>query len=188
MAKVSIPPFRPVHPSPAALITCADADGKPNIITLAEVFNISLRNPVIVAVAVRPATYSHGLISATREYTINLPPTSLTWAMDRCGTTSGRDGLDKFSAYGLTPLPAKQVKAPLIAECPLNIECRVTDIQRIGDHDLFVAEACEVHVDEDKLNPDGSLNAEKLDLIMYVAHEYWSIGRYLGRHGYTKRK
>ena len=75
-------PYRPIYPSPAALITSVDQNGTPNIITLGEVFNISIRNPVIVGVAIRPATYSHGLISESQEYVINLPSTRILEQID----------------------------------------------------------------------------------------------------------
>ena len=94
--KKEIKPYRPVYPSPAALITSADSKGGANIITLGEVFNISVRDPVILGIAVRPATYSHGLISETREFVINLPTVKILEKVDRCGVVSGRTCPDKF--------------------------------------------------------------------------------------------
>lgn len=181
--KKRIKPFRPIYPSPAALITSVDRDGRPNIITLGEVFNISIRKPVIVGIAIRPATYSHGLISETREYTVNLPTASLMRQVDQCGSVSGRRGIDKFSAFGLTPVPAAEVRPPLIAECPVNIECRVVGVQTIGDHDLFLGEVAAVHVDESALDADGEILPDQLDVLVYVSGEYWSAGEKLGSHG-----
>ena len=86
MKKRSIKPFRPVHPSPAGLITSISAAGKPNIITLGEVFNVSIRSPVILGIAIAKPRYSHELISATREFVINLPTAAMLEAVDRCGT------------------------------------------------------------------------------------------------------
>ena len=117
MAKTQITPDRPVYPTPAALITSADAAGHPNIITLGEVFNISIRRPVILGIAMRPATYSHTLVSQTREYVVNLPTRSILDQVRFCGSVSGRD-VDKFERSGLTPAPATVVRPPLIAECP----------------------------------------------------------------------
>ena len=128
MTKVQVRPNRPVYPTPAALITCADEAGKPNIITLGEVFNISISRPVILGIAIRKSRYSHELISRTREYVVNMPTRAIADQVWACGRISGRE-VDKFQAAGLTPVPAAVARAPLIAECPINVECRVTAIQ-----------------------------------------------------------
>jgi flavin reductase (DIM6/NTAB) family NADH-FMN oxidoreductase RutF len=187
MKKTKVNIFRPVHPSLAALITSVDAAGKANIITLAEVFNISIRKPVIVGIAIRPATYSHGLISETREYVVNLTTVGILEKVDRCGTVSGRNGTDKFDRFGLSPIPASLVKPPLIDECPVNVECKVIGIQTLGDHDLFLGEVVAVHVDDDKVDANGKIVTEYLDLLGYINGEYWSFGKYLAKHGFSKK-
>ncbi|HUW11351.1 MAG TPA: flavin reductase family protein [Anaerolineae bacterium] len=188
MAKKRIKPSRPIYPSPAALITSVDEQGTPNIIALGEVFNISIRQPVIVGIAIRPATYSHGLITATREYVVNLPPSRLAAKVDACGSSSGRSGIDKFAAYGLTPLKSDEVRPPLIEECPVNLECRVIGIQTIGDHDLFLGEVVAVHVDEEVLDEAGAIVTDRLDMLIYVAGEYWDAGTRLEKHGFYRRR
>ncbi len=184
--KISIPPVRPVYPSPAALITSADGEGRPNIITLGEAYNLSIRRPVIVGISMAKSRYSHALISASGEFVLNLPTARILEAVDRCGTTSGRH-LDKFAAYGLTPLAATHVRAPLIAECPVNLECRVIGVQEIGDHDMFLGEVLAEHVDEDALDAQGNILVEKLDVVCFLNWEYWSLGHRLGRLGYTRK-
>jgi flavin reductase (DIM6/NTAB) family NADH-FMN oxidoreductase RutF len=188
MKKRRIRPYRPVYPSPAALITSVDRNGIPNIITLGEVFNISISKPVIVGIAIRPATYSHALISESQEYVINLPTTRLLAQVDGCGSISGRDQINKFEAFGLTPLPADEVAPPLIAECPVNIECKVISRQTVGDHDLFLGEVVAVHVDEDKLDESETILTEKLDMLVYVTGEYWSVGKRLERLRFSSIK
>lgn len=185
MSKVSVKPFRPVYPSPAALVTCVDADGRPNIITLGEAFNISIARPVIVGIAIARPRYSHGLITAAREFVVNLPTAAMVEAVDRCGSTSGRE-VDKFAAFGLTAVPAEVVRPPLIAECPLNVECRLLAVQEVGDHDLFLGEAVAQHVDESAVDADGRALVDRLDPLCYLHGEYWSCGRRLGRHGFTR--
>ena len=180
MPKVQIRPNRPVYPTPAALITCADEDGKPNILTLGEVFNISIANPVILGIAIRKARYSHELISRTGEYVVNLPTAAIREQVWFCGRTSGRD-VDKFGETGLTPVPASVVRAPLIAECPINVECHVTGIQVIGDHDLFLGEAVAQHVNDDVLDEAGRIAVEKLDGFAFVLGEFWTLGHKLER-------
>ena len=176
---------RPVHPTPAALITSIAEDGRPNVLTLGEVFNISIRQPVIVGIAIRPATYSHALIQKTREFVINLTTASIADKVDLCGSVTGRGGFDKFRAFGLTALPATYVKPPLIKECPVNIECKVVGIQRIGDHDLILGEVLGVHADEEMLDAAGRLQLAQLDLLIYLSGSYWSLGAKIADQGFT---
>ncbi len=185
MRKRSIKPFRPVYPSPAALITSVSEDGCPNIITLGEVFNVSISDPVILGIAIAKPRYSHELITATREYVVNLPTSRMAETVDRCGSVSGRE-VDKFAEFRLTPVPAEKVRPPLIAECPVNVECRVLGIQEIGDHDLFLGEALAEHVAEEALDERGRILVDKLDPLCYLHSEYWSCGSRLGRHGFSR--
>ena len=186
MKKIQLDPSRLVYPSPAALITSIDKDGNPNIITLAEVFNISIGTPVIVGIAIRPATYSHSLIKESKEYVINMPSAEISEKVDGCGAVSGRDNINKFEMFGLTPIPAREVKPPLIEECPVNIECKVMDIQTIGDHDLFLGDVVAVHVDEDKVDENKNIITDKLDSLIYILGDYWSVGNKIGKHGFLK--
>jgi len=186
MARRQIKPFRPIHPSPAALVTSVDDAGRPNIITLGEVFNVSVAKPVIVGIAVAKPRYSHELISRSREFVVNLPTAALLETVDRCGCVSGRE-CDKFATFGLSQIPATVVRPPLVAQCPVNVECRVTAIQEVGDHDLFLGEVVAEHVDESALDEQGRVDVARLDMLIYAHSTYWSAGQQLGRHGFTKR-
>jgi flavin reductase (DIM6/NTAB) family NADH-FMN oxidoreductase RutF len=186
MPKRSVKPFRPIYPTPAGLITSVADDGRANIITLGEVHNLSIAKPVIVGIAIARPRHSHGLIRRSGEFVVNLPTTSMLRQVDRCGTTSGRD-VDKFEAFGLTALPATRVRPPLIAECPLNLERKLLDVQEWGDHDLFVGEVLVEHADEAVLDANGKLQIDRLDVLCYVHGEYWSLGERLGTHGFTRK-
>jgi flavin reductase (DIM6/NTAB) family NADH-FMN oxidoreductase RutF len=186
MTKTRIKPFRPVYPSPAGLVTSISSDGHPNIITLGEIFNLSITSPVIVGIAIHKQRYSHSLISSTREYVVNCPTASMVEVVDQVGSVSGRT-VDKFSAFNLTPVPADMVRPPLISECPVNIECRVIGIQEIGDHDLFLGNVVAVHIIEEALDEQGRVLVEKLDPLCYLHSEYWALGAKLGRHGFSRR-
>ena len=164
MSKISARAFRPVYPTPAALITSISEDGTPNIITLGEVFNVSLGKPTIAGIAVRKATYSHGLISQSGEFAINLPTTKLIDQVDYCGCVSGRQA-DKFAESGLTAVSAVHIRPPLIEECPVNLECKVLSIQEVGDHDLFLGEVLEVHADERQLEEKFDRRSFAKDLL-----------------------
>jgi flavin reductase (DIM6/NTAB) family NADH-FMN oxidoreductase RutF len=189
MAKVQLDRiFRPVYPSPAGLISSVAADGTPNIITLGETFNVSIDKPVVLGLAITPERYSYELIRDSGEFVVNLPTADMAEVVDRCGTISGREVGDKFAYAGLTPLPAAKVRAPLIAECPVNIECRLIDIIPAGDHDLFRGEAVAEHVDEQCLDANGNIAVERLNPLIYALGQYWSVGEKLGFHGCTRRK
>ncbi|MHC5055108.1 MAG: flavin reductase family protein [Planctomycetota bacterium] len=179
MDKREIKPFRPVYPSPAALVTSMSEDGKPNIITLGETFNISIAEPVIVGIAIAKPRYSHELISRSKEYVVNLATAAMVRKVDLCGTCSGRE-VDKFTEIGLTPVPASKVKPPLIAEC------RVIGVHEIGDHDLFLGEVVAEHVDEAALDEKGRIRSDALDPLCYMNGEYWSAGAKLGWHGFSR--
>ena len=192
MGKVKIKPFRPVYPTPAALITSVAPDGKPNIITLGEVYNLSLGSPTIVGISIRKATYSHQLISESGEYVVNMPTTQLMEAVDCCGTVSGRS-VDKFAACGLTATAASVVKPPLIAECPINIECKVMGMEEIGDHDMFKGEVVMAHVEDRLLDDRGRIRTDRLDVLCFLfcfnfRGEYWSLGEKLSDCLFTKSR
>jgi len=178
MSKTQIKPKRPIYPTPAGLVTSVDEKGNPNIITLGEIFNISISKPVILGIAIRKATYSHFLISKTQEYVVNLPTVDIIDKVLDCGSVSGRD-VDKFEKTGLTPLTANKVKPPLIAECPINLECKVLGIQEVGDHDLFLGEVLVEHVDEDVLDENGKIIFEKLNGFAFNLGEFWTFGEKL---------
>ncbi len=175
-SKVILPQcYRPVYPSPAALITCISSEGVPNIITLGEVFNISIQSPVIVGIAIRPQRYSYGLIRESGEFVVNLPTVDIADKVTMCGRVSGRE-VDKFALTGLSPVAASLVRPPLIAECPVNLECRLLEVTRIGDHDLFTGEVVAQQVDSDVLLPDGSLDIDRLRPFAFILDQYRAIG------------
>ncbi|HHX44150.1 MAG TPA: flavin reductase family protein [Chloroflexi bacterium] len=165
--------FRPSYPTPAAMITCATPDGRPNIITLGEVYMLSLE-PLVMGISIRPQRYSYGVIAETREFVVNYVTEELAAQTDYCGMVSGRD-VDKFAATGLTPEPAAEVQAPLIAECPLNIECRVRDILPLGSHHVFVADAVATHVEEAILDANGQVDPERARAIAFIGRAYWKV-------------
>jgi flavin reductase (DIM6/NTAB) family NADH-FMN oxidoreductase RutF len=136
--KVERKPRRPVYPTPAGLVVSIDSECKPNIITIGEIFNLSIRNPIWVGIAVREANYSHGLIKNQGEFTVNLPTAAMVNEVQGCGRCSGRDGIDKFARFNLTALPSKYVKPPIIGECPVSLECKFVGFHHVGDHDLFM--------------------------------------------------
>ena len=186
MSKVILTSHRPVYPTPAALITSVDEEGKPNIITLGEVAMVSL-HPTRVSVGMRPATYSNGLIKATGEFVINFPTVDIVDAVDFCGTKSGRN-VDKFAETGLTPKPAIHVKPPLIKECPFNLECKVMGVLSLGSHDLFIGDVLAVHADEDIVLDKERGFVDPSNGLIFAMNGYWSFGEKIEEVRYRIRK
>ena len=180
-------PFRPVYPSPAGLIVSIDENGKSNIMTAGEIFNIGLKEPAIIGIAIRKATYTHSLISKTMEFTVNFPTVEILDKVDLVGTISGRKGLDKFAAYDLTPLKSDKVLPPIIEECPVNLECKALSITEVGDHDLILGNVVSMYVDSDKLDENQKIQIEKIDGFLYAEWGYYSFGTKLGDFGYTRK-
>ncbi len=184
MVKIDRKPGTYLYPIPAVMVTCGAPD-KPNIITLAWVGTVC-SDPPMVGISIRPSRYSHGLVKQYGEYAINLPTADLVRVTDYCGTVSGKR-VDKFATTGLTPAAAKVIGTVVIAECPVNIECKVTQILSLGAHDLFLGRVVAVQVDEDVLDERGEIDLVKANPLVYGSHQYWSLGQLLGIHGYSAK-
>ena len=120
-----------LYPVPAVMVSCRRPGEKANIITVAWAGTVCT-SPAMVSISLKPERYSYQIIRDTGEFVINLTTERLARAADFCGVRSGRD-LDKFQAAGLTPEPAEHVGAPLIKESPVNLECRVTQVLKLGE-------------------------------------------------------
>jgi len=188
MAKQVWKPATILNPVPLVMVTCADKENKPNIITLAWAGTINSEPPMI-SISVRKERYSYNLIKDTGEFVVNLVTKNLVHAADFCGVKSGRD-VDKFEANNLTPEKASKVRVPLIKESPVNIECVVKNIIELGSHDMFLAEVVAVNVQEDLIDENGKLWMKKADLVCYSHGEYYGLDKALGYFGYsvTKKK
>ena len=150
MAKEVWKPGNMLYPVPAVMVSCGNKNGEKNIITIAWTGTVCT-NPAMLYISVRPERYSYDIIRETGEFVVNLTTEKLAKATDYCGVRSGRD-VDKFKEMHLTEEPSVQIHVPGIAECPVNIECRVKNILELGSHHMFVAEVLQVHVDESYLD------------------------------------
>ena len=186
MARQYWRPSNMLYPVPAVMISCADEEGRSNIMTAAWAGTIC-SDPVMVSVSIRPERYSHDVIARTKEFVINLTTEDLTFAADFCGVRSGRD-VDKFEYLHLTKVPSQKVKAPSIGESPVCLECHVTAIEKLGTHDMFLAEVVQVSVDEQYLDEKGRFLLEDAGLAAYVHGSYFALGEKLGTFGFSVRK
>ncbi len=179
-------PGNMVYPVPAALISVANKEGKDNIITVAWTGTIC-SSPAMLYISVRPERYSHAMLKETKEFVVNLTTKHLVKATDYCGVRSGRD-VDKWKELKLTRGKSQQISVPYIEECPVNIECKVTEIKKLGSHDMFIAKVLAVNVDEQYLNASGKFDLNKAGLIAYSHGEYLETGKTLGSFGFSVRK
>lgn len=175
-----------LYPLPAVLVTVADKSGKPNIFTVAWTGTVC-SDPPMVSISVRPERYSHGIIEETGEFVINLTTGKLARATDYCGIKSGRD-TDKIKDMKLHLLPGEAVKAPLLAESPVNIECRVNRTLRLGSHDMYLADVKAVHADEAYMDEKGRFFLDKAKPIAYSHGGYYLLGERLGTFGYSVKR
>lgn len=172
-----------LYPVPAVMVSCARKGEKPNIITVAWAGTIC-SDPVMLSISVRKERYSHDIIKETKEFVVNLTTKDTCFATDYCGVKSGRD-VDKFKEMKLTPVAASKVSAPLIDECPVNIECRVVEVKELGSHDMFIAEVVAVHADEAYMDEKGKFDLAKAEPIAYSHGEYYTLGEKVGKFGYS---
>lgn len=176
-----------IYPLPAVLVSCGGDENEYNLFTASWVGTICT-DPVMCYVSIRPERFSHGIIKRNGAFVLNLTTERMARAVDWCGVRSGAD-FDKWKESGLTPVPAPSVKAPYIKESPLCIECRVKEILPLGSHDMFMANVANVLADESFIDPDTNrFMLERAGLIAYSHGHYYSLGKELGRFGWSVMK
>ena len=184
--KVRSKPGPLLAPVPSVMVSCGSME-ESNIITIAWTGIIN-SNPPMTYISVQRSRHSHDMIERSGEFVINLVPVSLTKAMDFCGVRSGRD-IDEFASQGLTREKADTITAPLIAECPVNMECKVTEIKRMPSHDMFMAEITAVHIDDRYVDEKGAYDFGAMDLVAYNHGKYYRLKPVeIGTFGYSVMK
>lgn len=174
-----------LSPVPPVMVSCGNME-KSNIITIAWT-GILNSNPPKTYISVRPSRHSFEIIKETKEFVINLTPASLVKEADYCGIYTGKK-IDKFEKCKLTKGSASTVGCPIIEECPMNLECKVTDIVELGSHYMFIADITAINVDESLLGEDGKLHLEKAKLAAFAHGEYFELGKKIGYFGFSIKK
>ena len=185
MAKVQWKAGTFIYPIPAVMVSCGTME-KSNIITVAWT-GILNTNPAMCYISVRPERYSHDIIKENGEFVINLTTEKLARATDWCGVRSGR-AYDKFKEMKLTKEKWNFVKAPLIKESPVSVECRVKEIIPLGSHDMFVAEVLSIDADEKYIDEKGAFDISKCNLMAYANGGYYPLGKKIGKFGFSVQK
>ena len=177
MSKILWKPGTMIYPLPAVMVSCGSDPEEYNIITLSWTGTICT-DPAMCYISVRPERHSYNIIRKNGEYVINLTTADLAFATDWCGVRSGRD-YNKFQKMGLTPVPGSKVKAPLIKESPVNIECVVREIKELGSHHMFISEIVAVNADKKLFDEkSGAFRLYDANPLCYIHGKYYDkIGR-----------
>ena len=174
-----------IAPLPPVMVSSGDMENS-NILTVAWTGIVNTIPPKTY-ISVRPRRHSYNIIKESGEFVINLTPASLVRAADYCGIYTGAK-VDKFAKCNLTKEEGQEVKCPLIAESPLSLECKVTEIIPLGTHDMFLADIVAVNVDEGLIDKNGKLHLEKAGLAAYAHGEYFELGKKIGYFGFSAAK
>ena len=176
-----------LNPVPVVMVTSRGKDGKDNVFTVGWVGTVCTKPPML-SISVRPERLSHKYISETMEFTVNMPTSKLTKAVDYVGVRSGKT-VDKTKEMNFTMKEGTNVSSPYIDECPVSIECKVKTVLQLGTHDCFIAEVVGSHVNKNLFDEKGKIHLEKADLISYCHGEYFKMNTNpLGSFGYSVAK
>ena len=180
-------PGNMIYPLPAVLVSCGSEPSEYNVLTVAWVGTLCT-NPPMCYISVRPERYSYPILQKNGEFVINLTTKDMAYATDWCGVRSGKD-YNKFEEMKLTPGKAEVVKAPIIEESPVSIECRVKEIIPLGSHHVFIADVVNVRADTSHLNTEtGKLELAESNLLVYVHGGYYGLGEKIGKFGWSVEK
>lgn len=187
MAKKVQKPGTILYPIPVVMITCGEYDkGEKNILTVSWTGTINTEPPMAY-ISVRPGRYSYDIIKRTGEFVINITTKELAFQTDYCGTNSGKN-IDKFKELGITAEKASSLNCAVIKESPINIECKVKNIVELGTHHMFISDIVFTMVDEKCIDEKGKLNFDNILPICYSNREYYALGEYIGKFGYSVKK
>lgn len=167
------------------MVSCGTME-KSNIITVAWTGIINTDKPMCY-ISVRKERYSHDFISKQKEFVINLTNEKLVFATDWCGVKTGAK-VDKFKEMHLTKEQAKFVKCPIIQESPVSIECKVKEVRNLGSHDMFLAEILSIDAEKQYIDKKGAFDITKCNLITYANGKYFTLGKQVGKFGYSVQK
>ncbi|MCX6255547.1 MAG: flavin reductase family protein [Bacteroidia bacterium] len=187
MSKLVWKPGTMIYPLPAVMVSCGSVPEEYNIITISWTGTICT-DPAMCYISVRPGRHSYNIIKKNGEFVINLTTKALAFATDWCGVKSGNKH-KKFNEMGLTPVPASKVKAPLIKESPVNIECVVKEIKELGSHHMFISEVVAVNADEEYFDKsNGIFRLHDAVPICYSHGKYYETGQFIGKFGFSVEK
>ncbi len=176
MAKRLLGPSTSLFPMPALLVAVRTGEGSANVMTVAWA-GIVGGNPPMMALEIGQSHYSTPFIEREGNFTVNVPRSDMATPADYCGIVSGSKDPNKPGTCGWTMLPSTRISSPLIAECPLNFECRVVRKVEAGDAAFYLAEILETHADTEALDDKGEIDAQRLDPLIFTPDGwYYRLG------------
>lgn len=185
--KRELKPGNMLNPTPVVMVSCGSTPDEFNIITIAWCGTLC-SDPPLCYISVRPNRHSYPILKKNQEFVINLVSNDLAERTDWCGVRSGAK-FNKFVETGLTPVRGNQVKAPMILEAPVNLECVVKQVIPLGTHDMFMAEIVAVHADESLFDKKtGAMHLERANLVAYSNGHYYGLGKIIGKFGFSVQK
>jgi flavin reductase (DIM6/NTAB) family NADH-FMN oxidoreductase RutF len=187
MSKIVWKPGTMIYPLPAVMVSCGSVPEEYNIITISWTGTIC-SDPAMCYISVRPARHSYEIIRKNGDFVINLTTKSLAYATDWCGVKSGSKH-NKFKEMNLTPVAASVVKAPMIKESPVNIECIVREIKELGSHNMFISEVVAVNAEEKYIDKStGLFRLHDAVPLCYSHGKYYETGTMIGKFGFSVEK
>jgi flavin reductase (DIM6/NTAB) family NADH-FMN oxidoreductase RutF len=187
MRKILWKPGTMIYPLPAVMVSCGAVPEEYNIMTVSWTGTICT-SPPMCYISVRPERHSYDIIRRNGEYVINLTTEALAFATDWCGVKSGSE-FNKFREMNLTPLPSTKLKAPMIKESPVNIECIVREIKELGTHHMFISDVVAVNADEGLYNEEtGQFRLDASGMLCYLHGRYYLTGKHVGKFGFSVQK
>lgn len=174
-------------PVPVVLVGTGDGKLHPwNVITVAWAGTVA-STPPMVSVSIRRERFSFGQLELLKCFTVNIPSADMAETVDYCGVVSGSK-VDKFAVRGLTAVPGSKVTAPIVAECPLSLECSLVNSVDLGSHVMFIGKIEAVQVTSALIDEQGKLDLNKTNLLAYAHGHYYSLGKEIGFFGYSVKK
>ncbi|MGD0581335.1 MAG: flavin reductase family protein [Bacteroidales bacterium] len=187
MSKIIWKPGTMIYPLPAVMVSCGSTPEEYNIITVSWTGTICT-DPPMCYISVRPSRHSYDIIKRNGDFVINLTTASLAYATDWCGVKTGANHT-KFSEMKLTPLASSKVKAPMIKESPVNIECVVKEIMELGSHHMFISEVVAVNADSELFDDKtGLFRLNDAEPLCYLHGKYYLTGKFMGKFGFSVEK
>lgn len=183
MSKIDAKISSSLFPIGVFLISCGEIGKNANIVTMGWVIPIS-SNPPLLGISLRKKRHSYKLIKRSNDFVVNIPTRDILKETDYCGNVSGRD-VDKFEKTGLTPIPGKIIKSPLIKECPINLECKVIKDIELGDHNFIIGEIVSKSVNEEILNERKKPDINKINLFSYGLNKYFAVREVIDKWGFS---
>lgn len=183
--KFDLNPYTALVPVPVVMVSCGTMENA-NITTIAWTGVIN-SEPPIVYISIRKTRKSYEIIKNTKEFVLNIPDESLVWHVDFCGTKSGKN-IDKFKEANLHKEKSKVLNVPIIKECPINIECKVTEIRHFNSHEMIIGEIVNIKAEEKYKSENNILDYSKMNLITFMGKDYFVSNKKIANRGICLEK